>query len=499
MGVCEQEKIKDHLGNFVNIMEINPRRDLIEALVHFWDPNNNVFRFNGFEMTPTLEELAGYTKLGDELRKKRPLAPRDVTGSKYGCPGGFSKHGKELDNKIGYKAWQSHRRRAFLVAFLGTMVFPSHDKNIDIRLSGMVTSLLHGKDVTIIPMVLSDIYCALTKCQEGKDFFEGCNIILQIWFLEHLLLHPVRVNFSVHWCNNDLEDSSKVLTEDSSFPKGVEAWRGYLQKLTATGITWKYHSFSTKKVIYRSYHHSFLILIGLRGFQPYVPMRDLRQLGRKQVVPTMEHMQRFMWEVTSEDPVREAYSKQVLDEIKVLEFHTMIEDQDQGELDPAYFEWFYDQDAFGSRQETILKSTTEWETEIRTRYTEFKEEKTRLIHEVQALQAQLRQARIEAATQQQAAIPKHEEMHYNLIIHDLRARARAAESSKNQLENELARVQNQLNLASQREADISDIANNHERQIQFLSQSQEHVRRRVYQVATYTARRCVTCQGLTRE
>nr|XP_016494407.1 PREDICTED: uncharacterized protein LOC107813641 [Nicotiana tabacum] len=351
MGICGQEKIKDHLGHFMNIMEINPRRDLIEALVHFWDPNYNVFRFNGFEMTPTLEELAGYTRLGDELRKKRPLASRDVTGSefleqmtisqnkiasverghvrldflydRYGCPGGFSKHGKELDNKIGYKAWQSHGRKAFLVAFLGTMVFPRHDKNIDIRLSGIVTTLLHRKDVTIIPMVLSDIYRALTKCQEGKDFFEG------------------------------------YLTEDSSFPKGVEAWRGHLQKLTATEITRNYHWFSPKEVIYKSCHHSFLILMGLRGFQPYVPMRALRQLGRKQVVPTVELMQRFTWEVISEDLVREAYAQQVWDKIKVLESHTMVEDQDRGELDPAYFEWFYDQDALRSRQETVLKSTTE--------------------------------------------------------------------------------------------------------------------------------------------
>ncbi|XP_070045005.1 uncharacterized protein [Nicotiana tomentosiformis] len=307
MGICGQEKIKDHLGHFMNIMEINPRRDLIEALVHFWDPNYNVFRFNGFEMTPTLEELAGYTRLGDELRKKRPLASRDVTGSefldqmtisqnkiasverghvrldflydRYGCPSGFSKHGKELDNKIGYKAWQSHGRKAFLVAFLGIMVFPRHDKNIDIRLSGIVTTLLHRKDVTIIPMVLSDIYPALTKCQEGKDFFEGCNIILQIWFLEHLLSHRTRVNFSVHWSYNELGDEFEDLTEYGSFPKGVEAWRGHLQKLTATEITWNYHWFSPKEVKYRSYHHSFLM--GLRGFQPYVPMRALRQLGRK--------------------------------------------------------------------------------------------------------------------------------------------------------------------------------------------------------------------------
>ncbi|XP_075083261.1 uncharacterized protein LOC142167010 [Nicotiana tabacum] len=260
MGICEQEKIKDHLGHFVNIMEMNPGRDLIQALVHFWDPNNNIFHFNGFEMTPTLEELAGYTR--------------------YRCPGGFSKHGKKLDNKIGYKAWQSHGRRAFLVAFLETMVFPRHDKNIDIRLSSIVTALLRGKDVTIIPMVLSDIYRALTKCQKGKDFFEGCNIILQIWFLEHLLYHPVCINFGVHFHNNEFTDRFKDVIVDSSFLEGVKSWRRHLHKFTSSEITWKCHWFSPKEIIYRSYHHSFLILMGLRGFQLYVPMRVLRQLGK---------------------------------------------------------------------------------------------------------------------------------------------------------------------------------------------------------------------------
>nr|XP_016467888.1 PREDICTED: uncharacterized protein LOC107790480 [Nicotiana tabacum] len=196
-------------------------------------------------------------------------------------------------------------------------------------------------------------------------------------FLEHLLSHPARVNFRVHRSNNELGDGFEDLTENSSFPRGVKAWRGHLQKLTATKITWNYHWFSPKEVIYKSYHHSFLILLGLRGFQPYVPMRALRQLGRKQVVPIVKHMQRFTWEVTSEDHVREAYAQQVWDEIKVLEFHIMVEDQDRGELDPAYFEWFCDQDDFGSRKETVLKSMTEWETEIRTRVGQVKEEITR--------------------------------------------------------------------------------------------------------------------------
>ncbi|KAH0641369.1 hypothetical protein KY285_037955 [Solanum tuberosum] len=31
---------------------------------------------------------------------------------------------------------------------------------------------------TIIPMILADMFCALTKCINGEMYFEGCNILL---------------------------------------------------------------------------------------------------------------------------------------------------------------------------------------------------------------------------------------------------------------------------------------------------------------------------------
>ncbi|KAG5615188.1 hypothetical protein H5410_015012 [Solanum commersonii] len=43
-------------------MQVEPKRDVIEALLSFWDLINNVFRFSNFEMPPTLEEIAGFTR-----------------------------------------------------------------------------------------------------------------------------------------------------------------------------------------------------------------------------------------------------------------------------------------------------------------------------------------------------------------------------------------------------------------------------------------------------
>ena len=53
----EQGEVYKHLGFLRSLLNVEPRRDVIESLVQFWDPSNNVFRFSDFELTPTLEEI----------------------------------------------------------------------------------------------------------------------------------------------------------------------------------------------------------------------------------------------------------------------------------------------------------------------------------------------------------------------------------------------------------------------------------------------------------
>lgn len=50
-------------------------RDVIEALLFFWDPTSNVFRFSNFELTSTLEEIASFIEFGVKVALLETCSP----------------------------------------------------------------------------------------------------------------------------------------------------------------------------------------------------------------------------------------------------------------------------------------------------------------------------------------------------------------------------------------------------------------------------------------
>uniref|UniRef100_M1B702 DUF7745 domain-containing protein n=1 Tax=Solanum tuberosum TaxID=4113 RepID=M1B702_SOLTU len=327
MGSHEQRKVKEHLGHLVHLMEIDPRRDVIEALIPFWDPKNNVFRFLDFEMTPTLEEIAsfmgkGSSVRGADLRNKKPIIPNNVDAKKflellkinqiekeslkngwvsldflyerYGQNGEFKNYQNQLSNQRGEEAWKANGCFAFMVTFLGLIVFPKRDKHIDFRLAGVVKALTTMESPTIIPIILADMLRALTKCINRKVYFEGCNIWLQIWFLEHLYHHDRAPRFTPDWCN--YVSSHKERETKINFPKGILACEEKLSAITSNELVWNYCWFPAKDVICMYSGISFLVLIGLRGVQPYAPLRVMRQLVRVQEIPPNDDMSIFVFD-----------------------------------------------------------------------------------------------------------------------------------------------------------------------------------------------------------
>ncbi|KAH0639554.1 hypothetical protein KY290_036821 [Solanum tuberosum] len=83
MGLIEQGIIFKYLGFLTRIMQVEPKRDAIEALLSFWNPTNNVFRFSNFEMTLTLEEITGFTGFGVRLHHQRLISPRGISINKF--------------------------------------------------------------------------------------------------------------------------------------------------------------------------------------------------------------------------------------------------------------------------------------------------------------------------------------------------------------------------------------------------------------------------------
>ena len=37
----------------------------------------------------------------------------------------------------------------------------------------------------IVPMILEEIMRSLSACVDGRMFFEGCNLLLKLWAIEH--------------------------------------------------------------------------------------------------------------------------------------------------------------------------------------------------------------------------------------------------------------------------------------------------------------------------
>ncbi|KAH0729597.1 hypothetical protein KY289_000785 [Solanum tuberosum] len=196
---------------------------------------------------------------GADLRNKRPIIPKNIDAKKF------------LDlldiNQIEKESLKN-----------GLIVFPKWDKHIDIRLAGVVNALTTMESPTIIPMILADMFRALTKCKNGETYFEGCNILLQIWFLEHLYHHDRAPRFTPDW---------------------------------------------SKDVICMSIGISFLVLIALRGVQPYAPLRVMCQLDKVQeVVPPNDDMSRFVFDT----PLGFAFDSQ---DILKIWFGSIISEQSE--------------------------------------------------------------------------------------------------------------------------------------------------------------------------
>ena len=120
---------------------------------------------------------------------------------RYGQRDGFKDYRNQLSNQRAEEAWNVNGCFAFMVAFLWLIIFPKKDKHIDIRLAGAVKALTTMESPTIILMILADMFRALTKCLSGEMYFEGCNILLLIWFSEHLYHHDHAPRFTPDWCN----------------------------------------------------------------------------------------------------------------------------------------------------------------------------------------------------------------------------------------------------------------------------------------------------------
>ncbi|XP_019260615.1 PREDICTED: uncharacterized protein LOC109238585 [Nicotiana attenuata] len=367
LGKGSRETVVKIQGGLVGLLNIKPRLDIIEALIPFWDPTRNVFRFSDFELTPTLEEMAGYAGLNGNLRGRYPLAPRPVTLHRFldllsdsrdiqdknlsegyctlhflyhrcGNPQGFEEPNTGLTHAGNKDKWEARRGLAFMVAFLGVVICPRKDGHIDIGLVGILDVAIKKSNSTVVPLIVAEIYRALTMCREGEKFFQGCNLLLQLWIQEHLCHRTGYMNYGLTGLSCIEEFKTRVTGIE--FLEGTEAWLSCLRSLTADKIEWAFGWLPVAEAVYTSAEVPYILLMGIRSIQPYAPHRVLRQLGRFQTVHNDEDLSKQIIELGPKDAFPEGKIRKIWNECRFLEPKTIVRDRARGEVDPKYMIWF---------------------------------------------------------------------------------------------------------------------------------------------------------------
>jgi len=215
------------------VMTEHPFDDFLEMLLHFFTPRwigtcwrllplvgTPILRFvtiGDVDLVPTLEDFDHFLSLSTPLsaifvpsvwpryRKrltnllgfKRPVVEAQTWyGSGIGgsmsfnflydwfhsleCPVGYRDDFVDLEER-----WTSYQHQTFLMAFFGTMLFPSSPRAVSFTVLPLVSGLPHG--TSFIPALLSETIRSLSLCRETNRGRLGCCVhMLQLWFCSHL-------------------------------------------------------------------------------------------------------------------------------------------------------------------------------------------------------------------------------------------------------------------------------------------------------------------------
>ena len=110
----------------------------------------------------------------------------DFLFSRFSRDDGYYFYDYEFECSV--EEWEKYRLDAFAIALLGSLIFTKSREIIYTCLRYVVRDLAQrGGEPrkTIVPMILAEKIRSLSACVDGRMFFEGCNLLLQLWSIDH--------------------------------------------------------------------------------------------------------------------------------------------------------------------------------------------------------------------------------------------------------------------------------------------------------------------------
>ncbi|KAH0748724.1 hypothetical protein KY290_027956 [Solanum tuberosum] len=171
-----EREICQLLGGLTYLIFVIPNPHLIRALLEFWDPVRMVFKFMDFDLAPTIEEISGFIDL--PYHECEMMVPYKPSLREFLKSLGMKSNPTLPSLDLGWIHFD------FLYSCFG------RDDSYHSFSDEFECSVEREDEPrkTLVPMILAEIMRSLSACVDGRMFFEGCNILLQLWAIEHFYI-----------------------------------------------------------------------------------------------------------------------------------------------------------------------------------------------------------------------------------------------------------------------------------------------------------------------
>ncbi|KAH0742539.1 hypothetical protein KY290_015737 [Solanum tuberosum] len=247
--------------------------------------------------------------------------------------------------------------------------------------------------------------------------------------------------------------------------------------------------------------------MAIRGAQPYVPLRVLRQLGRRQILPITEDMKDFVSEVGPEVPLPEGLAQKIWDGCLVMGIGTMVKERHTGETHPEYSNWLEQQPRLQVRPERSVKEPIDHEAEIELAMRDYLAENQELRANLQLARAALTQQQAEFEEERAKAIQRETLLRGQLDLATIRG-TQVAELAKSQTNfdqeraqwiRERGKLREEIESVSTQERRAREMVASRDQQIRGWNQTCNSLRSKVRRLADRTAQMGLDYQEMNHE
>ena len=287
-------------GAILAIKQICIESEFLDVCLERWDPDFHVFRFPFGEMCPLPEEFAaigGWSP--DAVPATIPLTvshrsrfksalfleDRDMNALLVGGFIHMVRFVRKFSNSRDPTLCTLSRRRALCFCLMQRYLFAGMMTSSafgDMRLMSIVKQMEGGRNCAHLILGETIYGLDMKKRRRDRDLL-GCPRILQLWLMEHLTLLDAPANCDTY-AANQIKTRPRSLVDPRRRPKG------YFSNLVSMSVPrwvvpwWKITSFVGSSILQG---HESVLLLGLDFGVWYHPLRVVRQMGRKQLIPSV--------------------------------------------------------------------------------------------------------------------------------------------------------------------------------------------------------------------